>query len=48
MKYVKAEQILPKELVTEIQKYVHGGLLYIPKPQGVRKKWGKTPAIGRI
>jgi Mor family transcriptional regulator len=42
MKYVNADLILPEELVKELQKYIHGGLIYVPKPEGVRKKWGEN------
>ncbi|WP_282937263.1 CD3324 family protein [Paenibacillus sp. RC67] len=41
MKYVNAEAIFPKELLNEIQKYVHGGIIYIPNPEGTHKKWGE-------
>lgn len=42
MKYVNADVILPEVLLKEVQKYIHGGMLYIPKPEGVRKKWGEN------
>jgi Mor family transcriptional regulator len=35
-----ATAILPKSLVQEIQKYVQGETLYIPKPKSAYKKWG--------
>jgi Mor family transcriptional regulator len=41
MKYVNADLIFPEALLKEVQKYVHGGMVYIPKPDGVRKKWGE-------
>lgn len=31
MSYINANTILPKELIVEIQKYVHGINIYIPK-----------------
>lgn len=31
MSYINANDILPKELINEIQKYVQGVNLYIPK-----------------
>jgi len=40
MKYVKANTILPKELIAEIQKYVQGEIIYIPKPESAHQKWG--------
>ena len=42
MKYVNADIIFPEELLKEIQKYVHGGMVYVPKPKGLRKKWGEN------
>lgn len=41
MKYIKADDIFPEELLKEIQKYIHGELVYIPKPKGTRKGWGE-------
>lgn len=31
MSYINAESVLPKEMIEEIQKYVNGVNLYIPK-----------------
>lgn len=42
MRYVKAETILPAELVKEIQKYIQGGYVYIPSEPQKRKKWGEN------
>jgi Mor family transcriptional regulator len=39
MKYRKASDILPDELLKEIQKYTSGELLYIPSDHE-RRKWG--------
>lgn len=41
MGYVKAETILPDNLVREIQKYIQGEYLYIPSENTTRKKWGE-------
>ncbi|XMB86042.1 CD3324 family protein [Mycoplasmatota bacterium WC44] len=41
MKYRKAEKVLPKGLMDEVQKYIQGEYLYIPKADGSRKKWGE-------
>ncbi|MBE9914964.1 hypothetical protein G8C92_13050 [Paenibacillus donghaensis] len=41
MKYINADEIFPSELLEEIQKYVHGKTIYIPKAKGSRKKWGE-------
>lgn len=40
MNYVKAADVLPSELIVEIQKYVQGGTIYIPKSEGSHQKWG--------
>lgn len=34
MKYIKAQDVLPEEIVKIIQEYIDGEYLYIP-----RKKW---------
>ena len=41
MKYVNAMEILPKELISEIQKYVEGNIIYIPNKSGKRTGWGE-------
>ncbi|WP_042349858.1 CD3324 family protein [Bacillus massiliigorillae] len=40
MAYVKATAILPEKLISEIQKYVHGETIYIPKLETTHQKWG--------
>lgn len=40
MKYVNANNILPEKLILEIQKYVQGEAVYIPKPETTYRKWG--------
>lgn len=39
MDYINAADVLPNKLLKEIQMYVNGGLLYIPK-EFKSKKWG--------
>ena len=41
MSYVNAENVLPGILVEEIQKYVDGQLLYIPRKNGSSLSWGE-------
>ncbi|MBD5518755.1 MAG: hypothetical protein HDR07_09840 [Lachnospiraceae bacterium] len=41
MKYINAAEILPGQLLKELQTYVDGGVLYIPKVS-VKKEWGAT------
>ena len=40
MSYIKAEEILPEELIRQIQKYVDGVYIYIPRKPGTRHAWG--------
>lgn len=42
-KYINAKEVFPKELVEEIQKYVQGKHVYIPKKN--RKPWGSRTGI---
>ena len=45
--YKKADSLLPKELLDEIQKYVQGEYLYIPSTTGNRKAWGEKSGTRR-
>ena len=38
MSYIRAENVLPKELIETIQQYVDGKAIYIPSKQ--KKAWG--------
>ena len=40
MKYQSAKAVFPDALLKEIQKYVQGELVYIPKTPANHKKWG--------
>ena len=46
MKYLNAEEILPKHLIQEIQNYVAGGYVYIPA-RDEKKAWGTSTGIRR-
>lgn len=48
MKYVNANNILPEELLMEIQKYVQGETIYIPKPENAFRKWGSQSGGRRM
>lgn len=41
MIYKNAKQILPKELIEQIQKYIQGDLIYIPKSESEKIRWGE-------
>ena len=45
MKYKNASDILPDELLKEVQKYAQGEALYIPSGEK-RKKWGESSGTG--
>ncbi len=45
MGYVRAEQILPLEIIELIQTYVDGENIYIPKKEGSRQEWGANTRI---
>ena len=42
MSYVKAQYVLPMELLERIQEYADGLYLYIPKKETNRKGWGEN------
>ena len=44
MGYIRAEEILPNEVIELIQQYVDGANLYIPRKQENRQKWGTRTA----
>lgn len=39
--YKNAADILPDDLLRQLQKYAAGDILYVPSPEG-RKPWGST------
>ena len=39
--YIKAEEILPEELIRRIQEYADGVYTYIPRKPGTRHPWGQ-------
>lgn len=45
MGYMKAEEILPVEIIELIQQYVDGENIYIPRKADHRKKWGTDTSI---
>ena len=42
MRYQKAEDILPAELLAQVQKYADGVYLYIPRRADHRQSWGNS------
>ncbi|WP_027633733.1 CD3324 family protein [Clostridium hydrogeniformans] len=45
MKHEKAQDILPKDLIELIQKYIDGGYLYIPRKSNNKKSWGESSGL---
>lgn len=41
MSYIKAEEILPVEIIEIIQQYVDGVNIYVPKKKDNRAGWGQ-------
>lgn len=41
MKYVNAAEILPEKLLKELQTYIDGSVIYVPKVS-TKKEWGAT------
>lgn len=48
MSYTNAEEVLPPELLNEVQKYVQGEQIYIPRPGDVRLGWGVKNGTRRM
>ena len=42
MKYKKAQEVLPEEIIKMIQEYMDGGYLYIPRKAQNKKSWGEN------
>lgn len=40
MGYIRAEDVLPAELLARVQEYVDGKALYIPRKDAARSDWG--------
>ena len=40
--YKNGKDILPPELLQELQKYIQGELIYIPREKCKRKAWGES------
>lgn len=45
MKYEKAQNILPEDIIKLIQQYVDGSYLYIPRKRDSKKAWGENSGI---
>ena len=41
MDYIRAVEILPRELTEQLQQYADGAVIYIPKKEEEKKAWGE-------
>ena len=41
MSYIKAEEVLPQNIIQIIQQYIDGENIYIPKKENARVRWGE-------
>ena len=48
MSYINADDVLPNILVKEIQKYVDGQLIYIPRKNENLLSWGEKVVLNSI
>lgn len=48
MSYINIYDVLPKEIVEQIQEYVDGVKIYIPKKADSRKSWGSNTDTKRL
>ena len=45
MSYIKAAQILPEDLLRQVQDYVDGAYIYIPRVAQNRGSWGSNTTL---
>ena len=45
MKYIKALDVLPEEIIKIIQEYIDGEYLYVPRKDENHKSWGENSGI---
>ena len=41
MKYMNARDLLPESLVKELQGFIQGGYVYVPKEESNKVRWGE-------
>lgn len=45
MGYIRAEEILPSNIIELIQGYIDGESIYIPRKESNKKQWGSRTLI---
>lgn len=48
MSYKNGKDVLPPELLKELQKYIQGEIIYIPKECDTRAAWGENNGTRKI
>ncbi|MFF2887382.1 MULTISPECIES: CD3324 family protein [Paenibacillus] len=48
MNYKNGRDVLPPSLLLELQKYIQGDLIYIPKPSNQRASWGEVSGTRKL
>ena len=46
--YKNAENILPNELLKQIQEFIQGELVYIPQSKKIRRAWGEKSGYRKV
>lgn len=47
MGYIRAEDVLPSEILALVQEFVEGQMLYVPKKNSQRSRWGSMSGAKR-
>lgn len=47
MGYIKAADVLPLEIIEQVQQYISGEILYIPKKKNDKCSWGEKTSTKR-
>ena len=42
MSYIRAEEVLPQEILASVQQYIDGQMLYIPRKTEEKRTWGSA------
>ena len=48
MRYIRAQDILPEELLNQLQRYVDGVYLYIPRAKENRLDWASGQGVEEL
>ena len=48
MSYVNIYEVLPEEVIQQVQSYIDGVNLYIPRKEKNRKAWGDSTGVKQV